>query len=448
MFVLYSDELLKLFKDKKIVTGDTIHIDSNGLSIDGELMPSTEAGDPNVIVVKLENGYNIGIDYSRDSKIKKLGKETKAIKFPTSDTTTTKGLPKVTLLYTGGTIGSKIDYKTGGVHPLIRPGELLYEVPELSGIANIEIKQLFGVFSEDMSYLEWQEIAEEVEKAVNSGSRGVVITMGTDTMHYTAAALSFMLHRINAPVVITGAQRSSDRGSSDAFFNLACAVQLAAKSDIAEVGICMHATSADDKCAFTRGTRARKMHTSRRDAFRPINDSVVAYVDRRLDIYYCKNYNKITDSAGNRIASKVNFESKVALVMTYPNSDPDIIDFYMKKGYRGIIIEGTGLGNAPGSSKHQELSWLGHIEKAVKGGIVVGMTSQCLYGRVSKNVYSRMRTISGLGVVYCEDMLPETACVKLGWLLGNYDSREAKTLLDKNIKGEIKSRTEYDEFLL
>ncbi len=443
---MYSDTLLKFFRDKKIGHGDKIRVDSHGISIEGELMPSTEAGDPNSIVIKLENGYNIGIDYSKDLKIKKMSEGTKTIKFPKSDTTTKKGLPKVTLLYTGGTIGSKIDYKTGGVHPLIQPGELLYEVPELSGIANIEIKQLFGVWSEDMSYFEWQEIAKEVEKAVNSGSKGVVITMGTDTMHYAASALSFMLQGINAPVAITGAQRSSDRGSSDAFFNLASAVQIAAKSDIAEVGICMHATSSDDKCAFIRGTRARKMHTTRRDAFRSVNDSAIAYVDRKLGIYYGKDYSRIADGSSKKAAAKTKFESKVALVMTYPNSDPGIIDFYMGKGYRGIIIEGTGLGNVPGSKDHAELSWLEGIEKATKSGIVVGMTSQCLYGRVNENVYSRGRVIGGLGVVYCEDMLPETAYIKLGWLLGNYDNKEAKGLLGKNIVGEMKKRTEYEEF--
>ncbi len=444
---MYSEKLLKIFKDKKISTGDAIRFESHDFSTDGELMPSTEAGDPNVIVIKLENGYNIGVAYSKDSKIKRLGVGTKGIKFPRKEVTTKRGLPKVTLIYTGGTIGSKIDYKTGGVHMLIEPAELLYEVPELSEIANIEVRHILSIASEDMSYLEWQRIAKEVERALNGGSRGVVITMGTDTMHYTAAALSFMLHDLNAPVIITGAQRSSDRGSSDAFMNLTCAVQLAAKSDVAEVGICMHLASDDSRCSLIRGTRARKMHTSRRDAFRPINDRPIAIVDRQLNIIYTNHYNKIIQEMDDKMNAQINFEGKVALVKSYPNSDPEIIDFYVKKGYKGIIIEGTGLGHVPTSTEHSGFLWLDQIKKAINKGVIVGMTSQCLYGRVNKNVYRNLRLTSRLGVVYCEDMLPETAYIKLGWLLANYDVDEAKKILNKNMRGEIKKRSRIGEFL-
>lgn len=443
---LYSDELKKLFASNKIEVGDRIAVESKSMKLEGELMPSTEAGNMNIIVVKLDNGYNAGIAYSKDAKIKKLGSGTKSVKFPRREATAKAGLPKVTLLYTGGTIGSKIDYKTGGVYMLIEPSELLYEVPELSDIANLEVKHLFSIASEDMSYMEWQKIAKEVEIALNGGSRGVVITMGTDTMHYTAAALSFMLQEINAPVVITGAQRSSDRGSSDAFFNLTCAVQIAATSDIAEVGICMHATSSDDKCAFIKGTRARKMHTSRRDAFKSINDIPIAHVDRKLNITYTNNYNKVVDELDEKTVASTKFEGKVALVKSHPHSDPEIIDFYVKKGYKGIIIEGTGLGHIPVSTEHKELNWLEHVKGALDKGVVVGMTSQCLYGRVNRNVYRNLRLVSNLGVVYCEDMIPETALVKLGWLLGNNKADKAKELLDKNLVGEIKKRSGVDEF--
>jgi glutamyl-tRNA(Gln) amidotransferase subunit D len=445
---LYSEELQKLFNASKIEVGDKIDVESGSLKVHGELMPSTEAGNKNIVVIKLENGYNVGIAYSQETKIKKTGVGTKNIKFPKRDAGKKAGLPDVTLLYTGGTIGSKIDYKTGGVYMLLEPGELLYEVPELSEIANLRVKQLFSIASEDMSYLEWQKIAKEIEVALNSGSHGVVITMGTDTMHYTAAALSFMLKDLNAPVVITGAQRSSDRGSSDAFFNLMCAVELAAKSDIAEVGICMHATSSDEKCMLVRGNRARKMHTSRRDAFRPINDRPIAYVDRKLDITYSNDYNKVVEELEEKTLAETKFEPKVSLVKSYPNSDPEIIDFYVKKGYRGIIIEGTGLGHVPASTEHADLLWLDHVKRAVEKGVVVGMTSQTLYGRVNRNVYRNLRLISDLGVVYCEDMLPETAYIKLGWLLGNYKPEEAKKLLDKNIAREIKNRSRVDEFLI
>jgi glutamyl-tRNA(Gln) amidotransferase subunit D len=445
---LYSEELLKLFSKTKIDIWDKISIETKGVKLDGALMPSTDSGSPNVIVIKLDNGYNIGVAYAKDSKIKKIDTGSKGAKFPRTQTTTKPGLPKVTLIYTGGTIGSKVDYRTGGVYMLIDPLELLYEVPELSEIANIEIKHLFSIASEDMSHIEWEKIAKETANALNTGSRGVVITMGTDMMHYTAAALSFMLQDLNGPVVITGAQRSSDRGSSDAFFNLTSAMQIAAKSDIAEVGICMHASSSDDRCNFIRGTRARKMHTSRRDAFRSINDMPLAYVNKKLEITYNNIYNKIVPEIDVSTKAETKFDSKVALLKSYPNSDPDIIDFYVKKGYRGIIIEGTGMGHVPTSSEHTNLIWLDHIKAAIGKGVIVGMTSQCLYGRVHKYVYTNLRIISGLGVVYCEDMLPETALIKLSWLLGNFSQKESKELLSKDLKREMKSRSKYDEFLV
>lgn len=440
--------MLKIFKKSGVTIGDKIELRSKKLRYEGELMPNTEAGDPDAVILKLENGYNMGILFSKEIQIKKLASRGGEIQFPKSALTTKKGLPKVTLLYTGGTIGSKIDYKSGGVHMLIEPAELLYEVPELSEIANLEVKHLFSIASEDMSYIEWQKIAKEVEIALNSGSHGVVITMGTDTMHYLSAALSFMLQDLNAPVVITGAQRSSDRGSSDAFFNLICAVELAANSDIAEVGICMHHTKSDDKCAFIRGTKVRKMHTSSRDAFRSINDKPIAFVDRKdYAITYSNDYNKVIEELEEKMETSTKFNDKVALIKSHPNSDPEVIDFYVKKGFKGIIIEGTAFGHVPTSTVHKELLWNDHIKKAIEKGVVVGMTSQCLYGRLNTTVYRNLRVISSLGVVYCEDMLPETALMKLGWLLGNYSSDEAKKLLNKNIVGEIKKRSKVDEFL-
>lgn len=446
---MYSGELQKLLQRSKIETGDRIRVDSVRLQVEGELMPKTEVSGEDILIIKLDNGYNIGIAYNDQCVIRKISSGTKSTSFPVADIKTTKGLPKVSLIYTGGTIGSKIDYKTGGVYMLIKPEELLYEVPELSGIANLDVKTLFSIASEDMSYSDWQKIAEEVKRAIEGGARGVVITMGTDIMHYTAAALSFMLRNLNVPIVITGAQRSSDRGSSDAFLNLAAAVQVAANSDIAEVGICMHNSSSDDRCVFIRGTRARKMHTSRRDAFRSVNDRPIAYIDRKLNITYVNNnYNKRVDELDEQISFRKGFEQKVALVKFHPNSDPEVLDFYLRKGYRGIIIEGTGLGHVAVTNLGRNMPWLEHIKRLVESGVVVGMTSQCIYGRVNRNVYRNLRLVSNLGVVYCEDMLPEVAYVKLGWLLGNYSSEDAKMLLDKSAAREIKSRSEYDEFLI
>lgn len=442
----YSDKILKALAKEKVEVGDKMELRSGDFNVVGELMPKTEVGDSETFVLKMDNGYNIGIRNNANSKIKLISKGTGTPKFATATVKAKAGLPKVAMIYTGGTIGSKIDYKTGGVYMLIQPGELLSEVPELAEMANIEIRHLFSIASEDISYMEWQKMAKEVESAFKVGAKGVVITMGTDAMHYTAAALSFMLKDLSGPVVITGAQRSSDRGSSDAFFNLSCAVKIAAESDIAEVGICMHNSSSDDRCAFIRGTKARKMHTSRRDAFRPINDRAIAYVDSALNIKYNNDHRKV-GSSKKKTEAVTGFEPKVALIKSHPNFNPEIIDAYVEKGVKGIIIEGTGLGHVPASTIHKEYLWLDHLKKAIEKGIVIGMTSQCLYGRVHPDVYRNLRLVSNLGVVYCEDMTPETAYAKLAWLLGNYKPDEARKMLATNIAGEIKERTEPDEFL-
>ncbi len=445
---MYAEELRNAFKKSGVKEGDTVRVELDGMSLEGELMPKTEVGSKDTIVLKLKNGYNVGMVYGKGARIEKLKGGSSTIEFPKATLKPSKGLPKVLIIYTGGTIGRRVGCKTGGVYMLTKPEELLHSVPEISEIASIEVKHLFSIASEDMSYHEWQKIAETVAAAAKSGYHGVVITIGTDTMHYTSAALSFMLNGINMPVVLTGAQRSSDRGSSDAFLNLLSAVAIAAKSDAAEVGICMHRGSSDSECIFIRGTKARKMHTSRRDAFRPINDRPLLLVKNGTEITKVSDYREINDkNAHAALVAKPGFEKGVALIKLYPNSDPGIIEYYAGKGYKGMLLEGTGLGHAPVSTEHKEFLWLPAIEKAVKEGIVVGMTSQCIYGRVHSNVYRNLRLLSNAGVIFCEDMTPETAYIKLAWLLGNYTAKEAKELLPKNLTGEIRSRTLYGEFM-
>ncbi|MGC9205016.1 MAG: Glu-tRNA(Gln) amidotransferase subunit GatD, partial [Candidatus Micrarchaeia archaeon] len=372
---MYSKEIEELLAKKSISIGDKVKVNSNRSEFTGRLMPRPEIGDNSILVIKLDNGYNIGMKFGEGFDIEKISgvpkQEKQKVRVKAS-----KDLPKIGLIYTGGTIGSKIDYLTGGVFMLTKPEELLSEVPELAGIANIEVDNLMSIASEDMTYVEWQKIAKAVADTLNSGSRGVVITHGTDTMHYSSAALSFMLKNLNAPVIITGSQRSSDRGSSDAFLNLICSAHLAAKSDMAEVAICMHESPSDTYCSAIRGTKARKMHTSRRDAFKPINNRPIARVDSSGSIEYESDYKKASkDPEQKKVEVISGFEPKVALIKTYPNSDPGIIDYYMSKGYKGIILEGTGLGHTPVSTSNKNLSWLGSVKKAIDSGLIVGMTS-------------------------------------------------------------------------
>ena len=439
---MYSAKLGEEFKKHGIEIGDRISVtDSKGTN-EGMLMPRPDVGESDVIIIKRDDGYNIGIKYTKNTKIKKVSGKPAAAPDKKPSAKQQKGLPKVTLLYTGGTIGSKLDYVSGGVKALTKAEELLAEVPELSGIVELDVKQIMSVFSEDMTHAEWKKIAEEVAEAVNNGSKGVIITHGTDTMHYTASALSFMLHNLNVPVVLTGAQRSSDRGSSDAFMNLICAAYAAGHSDIAEVVICMHADSSDNECVLIRGTKARKMHTSRRDAFKAVNNSAIAYVSRKGEIKYISAYKK-HENVKEKTVAKISFEPKVELLYLHPNSSPDVLDFLVSKGYKGVILAGTGLGHMPINTKHSEYNWKDSLKKAVDSGMVIGMTSQCLYGRVNSRVYSTARELADLGIIYCEDMLPETAYVKLGFLLAN-NRDEAEKLMAKDIAGEITVRTEAD----
>lgn len=441
---MYSDSVEAVLSARRIKPGDSVRLVNGEESFEGILMQRPDTGNGDIVVIKLKNGYNVGIRFGARSRIEKT-KVQPAPLAPFPDLKFKASLNKVELIYTGGTIGSKIDYMTGGVHMLTRPEELLQKVPELAEIADLKVSNLMSMASEDISYHEWQAIAKEVAEAFNRGARGVMVTHGTDTMHYTSAALSFMLSGIKGPVVLTGAQRSSDRGSSDAFMNLICSASMAAEGDAAEVGICMHSSSSDDSCYFIRGTHVRKMHTSRRDAFRPINNKPIARIGYDGRIEYLSEYRKTGRTEG-KTKAVTGFEPRIALVKAHPNSDPEILEYYKGKGCKGIILEGTGLGHLPVSTPHGEYNWLKGVKDAVDSGMVVGMTSQAIYGRVNPSVYRNLRLIRKAGAVYCEDMLPEVAYVKLGFLLANHKRSEVEGLLKKNMVGEISPRSEVDWF--
>ena len=440
---MYSERISLILSKANVKEGDRIRLETERRVFEGILMPRPDAGDSNVIVIKRDDGYNIGIAFSEKCIVKKLESKKGEFSFPKYEAKGNRSLPRISMIYTGGTIGSKVDYVTGGVYMLTKPEELLYEVPEIYEMADLRIRNLMSIASEDMTYKEWAAIAEAVADELNNGSSGIVITHGTDTMHYTSAALSFMLKDLNATVAITGAQRSSDRGSSDAFVNLVRSFQVAVGSDIAEVGICMHSSSSDGRNYFIRGTKARKMHTSRRDAFRPVNSTPICAVDEGGKLEYMSEY-RHKDNRPKKVKAVTGFEPRVALVKTHPNSDPGIIEYYMSKGYKGIILEGTGLGHVPSSPSIKDLSWLQNVKRAVDAGIIVGVTSQCIYGRVNDKVYRNLRLLKEAGGIHCEDMMPEVAYVKLGFLLGNYKRDEVREMLAVDIAGEITDRSVAD----
>jgi glutamyl-tRNA(Gln) amidotransferase subunit D len=444
---MYSEKVQTFLNKKKIKIGDEIRLIKNKKNYEGILMPRIELGDLSCLVIKLSNGYNVGIKFEIGVKIKKLKGHRKLERFPVRKFKQRPDLPKVSLLATGGTIASRIDYLTGGVKMAFKPEEFFFAVPDLANIISFKkIKLLSCLASEDLWYKNWQQIAEEASKEFNKGARGVIITHGTDVMHFSSAALSFMLKDLNGPVVFTGAQRSSDRGSSDTVMNLICSAHIVGYSDFAEVGVCMHAESSDTFCFFSRGTKVRKCHTSRRDAFRPINDLPLAKVWSNGKIETINdNYRKISKG---RVKTDTKFEPKIALLKAYPGSDPKVIDYFVKNGVKGIVVEGTGLGHVPTSTPEKKMSWIPHVKNAIESGIPVVVTSQCIWGRVHPYVYKNLRILDSTGVIWGQDMLSEVAYVKLGWVLAHAkDLKKIREMMLTNYAGEISKRSDPETFL-
>jgi glutamyl-tRNA(Gln) amidotransferase subunit D len=246
----------------------------------GIVLPRSETADSLHIVLKLRSGYNVGIAAKHVKRITVQGRKEAHYKIPEKEFPFDPKKPRVKLLGTGGTIASRLDYRTGAVIPAFSPGELYGSVPELADLCNLETEKLYGVFSENMAPEQWIGTAEAIGREIRNGIQGIVIGHGTDTMHHTAAILSFMVQNSPVPIVMVGSQRSSDRPSSDAALNLMHSVKTAAESDIAEVMVCMFGPTSDVYGLLHRGTRVRKMHSSYRSTFRTIGDIPIAMVSR------------------------------------------------------------------------------------------------------------------------------------------------------------------------
>jgi len=429
----YKGEALAAIRKAEAEIGDIIRITKDGKVYEGILIPRSEYGDEKHVVIKLKSGYNIGIRVTPSMEIEKIGKGAKPAFAPPPPAEQNPELPKVAIISTGGTIASRVDYRTGAVRPALTASDLYSVVPELANIARIDAQILFSLFSENITPKHWTEIAKAVAKQIAEGVDGVVVAHGTDTMGYTAAALSFALQDLPIPIILAGSQRSADRPSSDAATNLIGAVTAAAKAPFAEVALAMHETPSDTSITLHRGTKVRKCHTSRRDTFKSVNASPMARMQDQKITMLIEDYRK--RNPARKLVLKPEFNEKVALIKFYPGMNPAVIDWYVEKGYRGIVLEGTGLG-------HVGRYCFEAIRKAVEHDVIVAMTSQCIWGRVNMNVYDQGRDLLALGVIPLEDMLPETAAVKLMWIFGQtQDVREAKKLLKTNIAGEFSPRT-------
>jgi glutamyl-tRNA(Gln) amidotransferase subunit D len=430
-------------KKESFFAGDLVKITTVKEEFEGIVMPGS---DNKKIVLKLGNGYNIGIDKKKIKKVlvkKKFVKGSKKkIKMVSN-----KKLKNITILHTGGTIASKIDYKTGAVSASFEPEDLIEMFPELGKIVNIDSRLVRNMWSDDLRFKHFSLLAKEIEKEVKKGKDGIIVGMGTDNLAVASAALAFILEDINIPVLFVGAQRSSDRGSSDAGMNIVCAAEFIRQSKFVGVGICMHDRTDDNHCAILNPCKTRKLHSSRRDAFKSVNDDVIARVNfNSRNVSYVGKFNGKDSKRKLKVKDKL--EEKVGLLKIHVNMDAK--QFELFKNYKGLVIEGTGLGHVPMDVIDDFTKDHAKIRKAlvglVKKGCVVVMCSNCIFGGVNMNVYSKGKDLQELGVLSGKDMLAETAFVKLSWLLAN-EKKDVVKLIGDNLRGEINTRVKIDQYL-
>ncbi|MFH1686661.1 MAG: Glu-tRNA(Gln) amidotransferase subunit GatD [bacterium] len=440
MFKGYKGRALETLKKFNTRVWGQAQVDTSRGQFEGIILPRSENDDDAHIVLKIATGYNVGIAVDTIKAMVEIGYKEAHYKIPEKEFPITPGAPNIKLFGTGGTIASRLDYRTGAVIPAFSPGELYGAVPELADICNLSTEKLFAVFSENMGPQQYIKLAQAIGQEIEKGIDGIVVGHGTDTMHHTAAALAFMVQDSPVPIVLVGSQRSSDRPSSDAALNLMHAAKAAAESDIAEVMVCMFGPTSDEYGLLHRGTRVRKMHSSYRSTFRTIGDIPLAMIDRNKITPLHEDYRR--RRADRSVTINAVFEEKVALVYYYPNMMPDIIDSLVDCGYKGIVIAGTGLG-------HVNKPLYPAIERAIAKGIAIFMTVQTLWGYVHMFVYDTGRDLMAKGIVPTENMLPEVAYVKLGWALGQTDDlEEVKRIMLTPIACETTEREPHNGYLI
>jgi len=431
----YPPALAHLLEQAGATLGDEVEVvTADGRVWRGLVMEHHAFSGPDILTLKLASGYNVGVSVADGARVRLARKVERKARAPIVPEASADK-PLVSILATGGTIASYVDYRTGAVTPITRPEELAAAVPELASVARLRTSIVFAMFSEDLQPEHWQTLARAVKAEFDAGARGVVVTHGTDTLQFTAAALSFFLQDLPGPVVLVGSQRSSDRPSSDAQANLHAAVTTAATTDIGEVVVVMHGSMENDECLIHRGTRVRKMHTSRRDAFQSLNDFPLGRVSGSPPTVALEMPYRKAEKGPCRLDEAVN--ERVAMIQSYPGLWPDHIESVVLDG---VVLVGTGLG-------HVASRTFPALEKLQREGKYVFMASQCLNGRTNMNIYSTGRDLQRMGVIPAEDMLPEVAYVKAMWVLAHAKSREEVVrLFQTPLAGEMAPRTDVEPY--
>ncbi|MHA1115804.1 MAG: Glu-tRNA(Gln) amidotransferase subunit GatD [Candidatus Heimdallarchaeaceae archaeon] len=425
----YRGELLERLVKDKIRTWAEIRITKGEAKYEGILLPRSLNTDDRYVTLKVDTGYNLGVFVDDDTKIEEIGYKKGKYKLPSVDAEFKEDLPNVTLLGTGGTVASRLDYRTGAVIPAFTPEELFSAVPELIPLVNLTPKTLYQILSENFQPQFWVKTAESIAKEIESGADGVIIGHGTDTMAFTGSALSYFLRNLPIPVVIVGSQRSSDRPSSDGPKNILYSARLAGYENFAEVVVCMHGGTSDSYNLIHRATRVRKMHSSRRDAFRTIGDIPLGKVDEKEITWFRDDIKPRGPREDFYLDAKI--DDKVGMLYFYPGMKPDLLESMVDLGYHGVVIIGTGLAHV-GTDMYPAL------ERCQEEEIPVVMTVEPLFGYTHLRVYETGREMLARGVIEGANMLPSAAYAKLIWALGHTrDINEVKKIIQTPVAGEI-----------
>jgi glutamyl-tRNA(Gln) amidotransferase subunit D len=425
--------------------GKTVH--------EGIVLPSAGEGH---VTLKLVNGYNVSHPLTEVSSLEELSPPVESSSTSTPEVEFDQSLPLVSIIHTGGTIASKVDYATGAVVARFEPEEMLAAFPEMASIAMIKTVKLGNMWSDDMRPQHWNQISSAIVDAFADGAVGVVITQGTDTMHFTSAALSYMWagngQRPPGRIVLTGSQRSSDRGSTDAAENIMAAVYWAAHGPLPDGGlgdtavIVMHSSSDDGSCAVLPGCAVRKSHSSRRDAFRCVNSQALAYVANAhgemshqiMEHYKPSDSRDITTSP-----TTINESLRICQLLAGPHLHADVINSLSGLDYDALFIQGTGLGHLPIEDAMGDSPENLVLHKAIgdwcSSGRIAVVSTQCVHGPVNLAVYSKGRAQQELGMIgHDSNTGPDSALIKLHYLLSIYgrDSEQIKGAWNKNLMGE------------
>jgi glutamyl-tRNA(Gln) amidotransferase subunit D len=440
----YHGSTLSWLEDHQLEVWDEIEVTKGDATIKGVILPRNELANPDYVTLKLATGYNIGFNIEGTQSVRKMGRSKGEYRVPQPEIPLKPDLPFIPILGCGGTIASRLDYQTGGTIPALTPEELFSSFPEIADLAQIETRLIFELFSENIAFKHYTKILTEIQQIVKQKkANGIVLTHGTDTMAFTASALSFSITNSPIPIVVTGSQRSSDRPSSDSFFNLFNSVMYAS-SPLAskEVVVIMHESSSDTACSIHQATRVRKMHSSRRDTFQSIGTPPLGRIEHGKITYNKEttphSENQSPKPSKFRITKK--FESMVGMFHHYPGVKSSNLKYFLDNDYKGLVLVGTGLGHV--SSKLIPVIQSGTEDY----GMVIVMATQTLHGFTGMSVYETGRRLMKAGVVPVGSMLPETAYIKLSYLLGNYHDDEVKKLMLTNLKGEILPRERFNAF--